>query len=138
MPLDLFAFSYFLSRVSHLYPGNWTPPLLFMLSEWLGWQSHALMFGFIGWGGGLANILPGWPWIMILLISVSQVARITEVIPAELGFWTQGLIFARQVLCHLNHTLPLVLFSLVCFSNRVWNFYPDQPETTILLPQPSG
>jgi hypothetical protein len=40
---------------------------------------------------------------------------------AVLGFWTQGLEFAKQVLCHLSHALNPFCFSY--FSNMALHFF---------------
>jgi hypothetical protein len=67
---------------------------------------------------GLKTFLP--ELVLIFLISVSQVTRITGVShctwPSFHGtlVWTQSLMFARQMLYHLNHA-PSLSFALVVF-----------------------
>jgi hypothetical protein len=54
-------------------PGPWSS---YFLACWDWDDRHAPDPVFSHWDGGLANSFPGWPQIVILLISASQVARI--------------------------------------------------------------
>jgi hypothetical protein len=52
---------------------------------------------YFGDGRGVSwTVFPGWPWIVILLISTSQVARITAMSHPHL--WNSSSVFARQAL----------------------------------------
>jgi hypothetical protein len=68
----------FLNWVSHLCPGwprLWSSYLCFLCR--LGWKAHDTMPRYVSrWGREL--FCSDWPWTTILLISTSQVARITD------------------------------------------------------------
>jgi hypothetical protein len=94
-------------------------------------------------GDGISKtICPGWCWTMPLLISASQIGRITDISHwffvfvfwggffGDTRVWTQGLTLARQGLYHLSHSASP--FSLVILEIGS-HFLPRLAWTTILF-----
>jgi hypothetical protein len=87
---------------SHIYALvnlNHNSPILCFLHSWDDRHPPPCP-AFIGWDGFSETFCPGWPWIVILLISTSQVTRIT------------GMSHCTQLLCIIIPFLTAYLLSI--------------------------
>jgi hypothetical protein len=104
-----FLLRLFLRKGLHFLPMRpWTTILLFMLL--CSWDDrHVPPCPPIGWDGVFRTFCPNWPWNAILLISASQVARITGVSHQCL---TYKYIF-ECIFVHKSKSLPLSCYLII-------------------------